>query len=151
MPATGTKQVPLVSSGTAGPLGALHLPRLWLKLTLGARGALADGYDFCGQGFDQMTIDGLGLNKEKTIAFVRDKNPTYMEFERYVIAENGGKVPREKIDKHNAAIRGYNHADDLASKMRSSSGISDGAVKDAVTLNTIEDLDEVHATLGKAS
>jgi hypothetical protein len=32
--------VPLVSSGTAGPLGAIHLPRLWLKLSLAARGAL---------------------------------------------------------------------------------------------------------------
>jgi hypothetical protein len=150
MPATGTKQIPLVSSGTAGPLGALHLPRLWAKLSLGSHGALADGYDFCGAGFDQMTIDGLGLNKEKTLAFVRDKNPTYIQFEEFVVAENGGSVPREKIDKHNAAIRGYNHSDELAAKMRAASGIKDASIKDAVTLNTIEDLDELHASLGKA-
>jgi hypothetical protein len=150
MPATGTKLIPLVSSGTAGPLGALHLPRLWTKLSLGSRGELADGYDFCGQGYDQMTIDALGLDKDKTIAFIKDKNPTYMQFEEYVVSENGGSVPREKIDKHNAAIRGYNHSDELGAKMRAASGIKDASVKDAVTLNTIEDLDELHASLGKA-
>src|SRR6185295_7355837 len=36
--------VPLISSGVAGPLGVLHLPRLWLKVSLEARGKLANGY-----------------------------------------------------------------------------------------------------------
>jgi hypothetical protein len=142
--AVSNKHVPLVSSGTAGPLGATHLPRLWLKLTLGTNDMLADGYDFCGQGFDQMTLDALGLDREKTIAFVRDKKPSYMEFEEYVVEQNGGAVSKERIDKHNAAIRGYNHADDLAKSMRHASGNRHEHVKDAVTLNTIEDLDEVH-------
>ena len=26
--------VPMISSGTAGPLGVLHLPRLWQKVSL---------------------------------------------------------------------------------------------------------------------
>ena len=30
--------VPLISSGTAGPLGVIHLPRLWLKTSLEATG-----------------------------------------------------------------------------------------------------------------
>ena len=53
--------VPLISSGVAGPLGVLHLPRLWLKTSLEARGKLAAGYPGCGKGFDQMVLDGLGL------------------------------------------------------------------------------------------
>ena len=145
-----SKTIPLVSSGTAGPLGALHLPRLWAKLTLGNAGKLAEGYDFCGAGFDQMTIDGLGLNKQRVLDFVRDKKPTYIQFEQFVIAENGGSVPADKIQKHNAAIKGYNHADDLAANMRSSSGVKEGSIKDAVTLNTLEDLDELHAQVTKA-
>lgn len=139
------KVIPLISSGTAGPLGALHLPRLWAKLTLGNAGMLADGYDFCGAGFDQMTLDGLGLDKQRALDYVRDKRPTYMEFEEFVIAESGGSIPKDKIEKHNAAIRGYNHADELASNMRNASGVKNGQIKDAVTLNTIEDLDELHA------
>ncbi len=31
------KVIPLISSDTAGPLGAIHLPRLWAKLTLAQR------------------------------------------------------------------------------------------------------------------
>jgi hypothetical protein len=147
---TPTKVIPLISSGTAGPLGALHLPRLWAKLTLGSAGALADGYDFCGQGFDQMTLNGLGLDRDATIAFVRDKRPTYMEFERYVVEVNGGNLSRDKIEAHNAAIRGYNHSDELAGTMRSASGVKDDSIKDAVTLNTLEDLDDLrkHASGG---
>ena len=53
--------VPLISSGTAGPLGVLHLPRLWQKVSLEAAGKLAAGYPGCGKGYDQMTCDALGL------------------------------------------------------------------------------------------
>jgi hypothetical protein len=138
-----TTVVPLVSSGTAGPLGAIHLPRLWLKLSLAARGALPAGYDECGAGFDAMTLNALGLDREKTIQFVRANKPRYMEFEKWVVAN--GKTDKATIEAHNAAIRGYNHSDDLAGSMRSSSGVDNSAVKDAVTLNTIEDLDEIYA------
>jgi hypothetical protein len=141
---TETKVIPLISSGTAGPLGAIHLPRLWSKLTLGRSGKLPQDYDLCGAGFDQMTLDGLGLDKQKTIDYVNKNKPTYMQFEAWVIEQNGGSIPREKIEKHNAAIRAYNHGDELARSMRDKSGIKDAGIKDAVTLNTIEDLDELY-------
>ena len=139
------KVVPLVSSGTAGPLGAIHLPRLWLKLSLASVGALPEGYDECGTGFDAMTLDALGLNRATTIEFVRRNKPTYMEFEEWVVAN--GKTDKATIERHNAAIRGYNHGDELAQKMRHAAKIKDHAVRDAVSLNTVEDLDELHARL----
>lgn len=143
--AVSQKTIPLISSGSAGPLGAVHLPRLWTKLTLGSAGLLADGYDFCGSGFDQMTIDALGLDREAVIAFVRDKKPTYVQFETYVLQQNGGSLSADRVAKHNAAIRGYNHADESAAEMRKASGVTDANVKDAVTLNSLEDLDALHA------
>ncbi len=139
---TETKVVPLISSGTAGPLGAIHLPRLWLKVSLAAAGALPEGYDECGSGFDGMTLSALGLDREKTLDYIRKNRPSYMEFEEWVVAN--GKTDKETIDRHNAAVRGYNHGDDLGREMRSASKIRSDAVKDAVMLNTIEDLDEVH-------
>ncbi len=147
MNATTQKVVPLISSGTAGPLGAIHLPRLWLKLSLNAHNMLPDGYDLCGQGFDQMTLSALDLDREKTITYVREKHPTYMQFEEYVLEQNGGNVAPDKITKHNAAILGYNHANELGAQMRAASGNKNANVKDAVTLNTIEDLDELHAQI----
>lgn len=146
---TSTKTVPLISSGTAGPLGAIHLPRLWAKLTLSAAGKLAEGYDFCGAGFDQMTIDGLNLKRDEVIAFVTERKPTYIQFEGWVLEKNGGSIPAAAIEKHNAAIRGYNHADDLAASMRSASGVTNASIKDAVTLNMLEDLDELHTQVTK--
>ncbi|MBV9333678.1 MAG: DUF5069 domain-containing protein [Candidatus Eremiobacteraeota bacterium] len=144
---TKDKIVPLVSSGTAGPLGALHLPRLWLKVSLANAGALPDGYDECGQGFDAMTLSALGIDRQRAIDFIRQDKPTYMEFEEWVVAN--GKTDKATIEQHNAAIRGYHHGDDLAHKMRGASKINNTSVKDAVTLNTIEDLDEVHAKLNR--
>lgn len=140
--ATGTKIIPIISSGSAGPLGAIHLPRLWAKLTLAAANALPEDYDECGSGFDQMTLDNLGLNKEKVIEFVRTKKPTYSQFEEFV--RQTGKTDPETIRKHNASISGYNHPDDKASKMRQTYGIREANIKDAVTLNSMDDLYELH-------
>jgi hypothetical protein len=146
---SSTKTVPLISSGSAGPLGALHLPRLWSKLTLHGAGRLADGYDSAGAGFDQMTIAALNLKRDEVIAFITERKPTYVAFESWVLEKNGGSIPKEAIDKHNAAIRGYNHSDELAASMQKASGLTDTSIKDAVTLNTLEDLDELHAQITK--
>jgi hypothetical protein len=136
--------VPAVSSGTAGPLGVIHLPRLWLKLTLSGAGKLPEGYDECGAGFDGMTISALGLNRDAVIEFVKTKKPTYVQFEEWVVSQSGGSVDKAKVDAHNAAVRGYNHSDELGAKMRAASGLKDSNVKDAVMLNFLEDLDEIH-------
>jgi hypothetical protein len=145
---TKEKIVPLLSSGTAGPLGALHLPRLWLKVSLAAAGALPEGYHELGAGFDAMTLNALGIDHQKALDFIRQKRPTYMEFEEWVVAN--GKTDKATIEQLNAAIRGYHHGDDLAHRMRGASKIKDSSIKDAVTLNTIEDLDEIHAHLNRS-
>jgi hypothetical protein len=148
MPAeTQSKVVPLISSGTAGPLGAVHLPRLWLKLSLASIDALPEGYDECGAGFDAMTLSALGLDRQNTIDFVRQNKPTYIEFEEWVVAN--GKTDKATIERHNAAVRGYNHGDELAQKMRGASKIKDASLSDAVSLNTVEDLDEIHRQLNR--
>ncbi|MDB5028614.1 MAG: hypothetical protein JWO66_2303, partial [Candidatus Eremiobacteraeota bacterium] len=88
--------------------------------------------------------NALGLDRDETIAYVRDNRPTYLQFEQWVIQKNGGNISQDRIDKHNAAIRGYNHSDELAGQMREASGLKDPSKKDAVTLNSLEDLDELH-------
>ena len=122
--ATGSTVVPLVSSSTAGPLGAIHLPRLWAKLTLHNSGKLAEGYDSCGQGFDQMTLNGLGLDRQRVIDYIAQarSRPTCSSSNGWS-RRTAATIPKEKIDAHNAAIRGYNHGDDLAKSMRTASGV----------------------------
>lgn len=137
--------VPLISSGVAGPLGVLHLPRLWLKLSLESVGKLAAGYPGAGQGYDQMVIDGLGLNRDAVIDFVKKNKPTYCQFEAWV-KQHGTKVDKTSIEKLNAAIRGYIHDDGTRKSILGANGLQDdtSACKDAVNLNNLDDWKEFH-------
>jgi hypothetical protein len=140
--------VPLISSGVTGPLGVLHLPRLWLKLSLEATGKLCPGYPGAGTGFDQMVIDGLGLHRDSVIQFIQQNRPTYPQFEAWV-KKTGTKTDRASIDKLNAAIRGYNHDDATRKSVLAANGLADDAhaPKDAVNLNNLDDWKEFHAIL----
>jgi len=137
--------VPLISSGIAGPLGVLHLPRLWLKLSLERVGKLAPGYPGAGQGYDQMVIDGLGLNRDAVVDFVKTNKPTYCQFEAWV-KKTGTKVDKASIEKLNTAIRGYIHDDDTRKSILGANGLADDAAacKDAVNLNNLDDWKEFH-------
>src|SRR4026209_2175466 len=103
--------VPLISSGTAGPLGVLHLPRLWLKVSLESRGKLAPGYPGIGKGYDSMTCTALGLNPDAVKKVNADTKPTYAQFEGWVKKQPGVKLDKATIYKHNHAILGYIHDD----------------------------------------
>lgn len=137
--------VPLISSGVSGPLGVLHLPRLWLKASLEARGKLAAGYPGCGKGYDQMVLDGLGLDREKTLTFIKEKRPTYPQFEAWVATQSGVKLDKASVDALNASIVGYHHDDATRASILGASGMTDtGAIRDAVNLNNIDDWQEFH-------
>src|SRR5438477_6915111 len=96
--------VPLISSGVAGPLGVLHLPRLWLKLSLEARGKLAPGYPGLGKGYDLMTCNALGLNPDAVKKFIADSRPTYPQFEAWVKKQPGVRLDKASIYKHNQSV-----------------------------------------------
>lgn len=142
--------VPLISSGVAGPLGVLHLPRLWLKLSLECVGKLAPGYPGAGKGYDQMVIDGLGLNRDAVIDYVKKNKPTYCQFEAWV-KKNGTKLDKGSIDKLNSAIKGYIHDDSTRKSILGANGLADdaGACKDAVNLNNLDDWKEFHEAVLK--
>src|SRR3954454_18641327 len=141
--------VPLISSGTAGPLGVLHLPRLWQKVSLEAAGKLAPGYPGIGCGFDAMTCAALGLGEQAVKDYIKQSKRTYPQFEQWV--KQNGKLDRSDIEKHNAAVRGYNHDDATRKTVLGNSGIADdgSAFKDAVNLNNLDDWYEFHQTVLK--
>ncbi|EEF58098.1 hypothetical protein [Pedosphaera parvula] len=142
--------VPLISSGVAGPLGVLHLPRLWLKASLEACGKLAPGYPGAGKGYDQMVIDGIGLNRDAVLKFIKTSKPTYPQFEAWV-KQNATKLDKASIENLNAAIRGYHHDDDTRKCILHANGLSDdaSASKDAVNLNNLDDWKEFHEAVLK--
>jgi len=137
--------VPLISSGIAGPLGVLHLPRLWQKVSLEENGKLATGYPGVGKGFDAMTLAALGLEENAVRDYIKQSKPTYPQFEAWV-KKNAKSLNRNAIEKHNAAVRGYNHDDETRTSILGACSIADdaSAPKDAVNLNNLDDWYEFH-------
>ena len=137
--------VPLISSGVAGPLGVLHLPRLSQKVSLEEKGKLASGYPGVGKGFDAMTLAALGLEEQAVRNYIKQNKPTYPEFEAWV-KKNAKSLNRDAIEKHNAAVRGYNHDDETRRGILSACSMNDdaSAPKDAVHLHHLDDWYEFH-------
>jgi hypothetical protein len=140
-----TQIVPLISSGTTGPLGVLHLPRLWQKASLGAAGKLHPDYPSCGQGYDQMVLDGLGIEKPAFVSFIADSKPSYSQLESWILAQSGGALDTAAVAKLNAAITGYIHTDAIRTTILGTCGIpDDGKILDAINLNNLDDWQSFH-------
>ena len=137
--------IPLISSGVAGPLGIVHLPRLWQKVSLEAAGKLAPGYPAVGKGFDAMTLAALGLDEQAVRDYIKQNKPTYLQFEAWV-RKNAKSLTREAIERHNAAVCGYNHDDATRQDILSACGMADAASapRDGVSLNNLDDWYEFH-------
>jgi hypothetical protein len=136
-----TTYVPLISSGVAGPLGVLHLPRLWLKASLEAAGKIAAGYPGIGQGYDSMVIAALGLNADEVRKFITESKPTYPQFEAWIKRQPGVNLSRANIHKLNLSIAGYIHSDDVRKSILTANNLpDDGSIlPDAINLNNLDD------------
>ena len=143
--------VPMIPCNVAGPLGVMHLPRLWLKVSLESVGKLAAGYPGIGKGFDQIVLDALGLKADAVRAFVKEKRPSYGEFETWVKSQPGVKLDRATIYKLNSIVLGYHHDDETRRGILKSAGYPDnGSVTGAaVELNALDDWASFHADVLK--
>ena len=136
---------PLISSGTSGPLGVLHLPRLWQKVSLENAAKLHSDYPAIGGGYDQMVLDGLGIDKAVFSEFMKSK-PTYPALEVWVREQDGVKLDAASVTALNDSIIGYHHTDETRSEILAASGIEgDGSILDAVNLNNLDDWQSFHA------
>jgi hypothetical protein len=139
------KTIPLISSGLKGPLGVLHLPRLWQKVSLENAGKLNSDYPGIGGGYDSMVLGGLGIDKEAFIAFMQTK-PSYTQLEAWILEQSGGALDAADVIKLNDAIVGYIHTDETRKEILSACGVEDnGTILDAVNLNNLDDWQSFYA------
>ncbi|MCB1225073.1 MAG: DUF5069 domain-containing protein [Verrucomicrobiales bacterium] len=137
--------IPMISSGTAGPLGVLHLPRVWLKASLHATGKIHPDYTV-GCGYDKLTTDNLGIAWDDFYGFIKEQRPTYAQCEAWVKAYPGVKLSAADRYRHNQAILGYIHDDDTRKEILNACGrADDGSCNPgAVDLNNLDDWQIFH-------
>jgi len=138
--------VPLISSSVAGPLGILHLPRLWLKLLLHASGRLPEGYRHGSGGFDEAFFAHFDLGRDSFVEFVETERPDYPTVERYV-REHATKLDQATIASFNHLVRTENNRDETAAERRKRFGIEDPTFKNGVALNDLDDWATFHTML----
>jgi Domain of unknown function (DUF5069) len=118
---------------------------MWQKVSLESQGRLAAGYPGIGKGFDAITCAALGLAEQAVKDYIKQNKSTYSQFEAWV-KKNAKSLNRQAIEKHNAAVRGYDHDDATRKSVPGACGIADdaSAPKDAVNLNNLDDWYEFH-------
>jgi Domain of unknown function (DUF5069) len=137
--------VPLISSSVMGPLGARHLPRLWLKILLHSAGRLPEGYRHGRGGFDEMTLDDLGIDADAFIAYIEREQPTYLALEAWV-REHATKLDAASIAEHNRKIAEREKPEQMAVEIRTALGLPP-TITNSTALNDLDDWALAHRTI----
>lgn len=137
--------VPLIGATVPGPLGIVHLPRMWLKSVLSAAGLLVEGYFDNYKGFNQRVVDGIGLEPEPWFAFLATM-PTYPQAEDYVKA-HATKLDPASIAAVNHEILTYLRPEENAAAVRARAGLDDSTFRDSAQLLNFDDWTTLHQTL----
>ena len=137
--------VPLIGPAVTGPLGVMHLPRMWLKGVLSAPGSLWEGYFDNYKGFNQRVVDALGLEPEAWFAFLATM-PTYPQAEAYV-KEHATKLDAASIAALNELIATFPRPAENAAAVRARVGIDDPSYAISSRLIDVDDWFTIHEEL----
>jgi hypothetical protein len=137
--------VPAIGATVAGPLGVVHLPRMWLKGVLSAAGMLWEGYFDDYKGFNQFVSDRIGLDPEKWFPYLATM-PTYAEAERWVRA-NATKLDPASIAASNEFVLTFLRPEENAARVRQRVGLTDASFRNSAMLINLDDWCTIHDEL----
>ncbi|HXR25962.1 MAG TPA: hypothetical protein VN742_11415 [Candidatus Binataceae bacterium] len=140
--------VPLISSSCKGPLGIIHLPRLWWKRILDESGKLQDGYRCSALGgFDGSCSNALGLDRDAFDRWLRHHRPTYLAVEAYVREHAPPEnLTPQALRTFNERILAYDIRTELAEARRDRFAL-DLTWTRAIPLNDLDDWAGAHRRL----
>ncbi len=136
------KRVPVISSYTTGPLGLLHLPRMWLKALLHAKDALADDWGCGAQGLDKRMMDHIGVDKVSCMDWLTRELPTYAGAEAWIVA-NASDLHAESIARSNAVLLTVPLPSGLNEQFQAFLHL-DASVQNSIMLNNYDDWHAIH-------
>lgn len=146
---TGENVVPAISSSIAGPLGVLHLPRLWLKHLLHAAGRLPDGYRHGLGGFDEVLTTRLEIDRDAFAAYCETELPDYLAAESWV-KRNASQLDAGTVAELNAYFRSATMPEAMAAERRARFNITDPSFVTGIPLNDLDDWAGLHEQLAAA-
>jgi hypothetical protein len=138
------KIAPLTGPKVAGPIGIVHLPRMWLKGVLSAAGLLNEAYYDNYFGFNKRVCDGLGLEPEAWFAYLKTM-PTYPQAENYV-RKHAKNIDDAAIAAVNAEILSVERPEENAAAVRARVGLDDGERHSAALID-VDDWFTLHEQL----
>ncbi len=138
--------VPTISTSVTGPLGIMHLPRLWQKILLHATGRLPSGYRHGVGGYDELLCERLGIDPAAFVAFIERELPDYQRVEAWVV-EHATDLTPATIAALNQRLRTGNMREELAAERRKRFGITDESFANGIVLNDLDDWAGFHERL----
>jgi hypothetical protein len=138
--------IPTISTSALGPVGIMHLPRLWLKMLLSTLGRLPPDYKVMVATFDRIVLEALALDASRIEAFVRAERPDYLAFEKWV-RDNGKPLTAAEIAALNAHYLAFPMSAAGAAARRAELGLTDESLQSGVVLNDLDDWAALHRQL----
>ena len=130
--------VPLISSYATGPLGLMHLPRLWLKGLLYAAGILAEDWGVGAGGLDRRIMNHAGVDAAAFIPWLLEARPTYAACEA-CFAQHARDLGAASIARANDELATAPLPRGLGPQFRAYLGITDDALDVGIMLNNLDD------------
>jgi hypothetical protein len=138
--------IPAISSSSTGPLGVVHLPRLWLKMLLHAHGRLPEEYRYGIGGFDETMLEALGIPHDPLLAYITTEKPGYLALEAWV-RDHATSLTPESIARSNETILGRVLPEERCAARRAAYGVTDPTIVRGIALNDIDDWLQLHEQL----
>ncbi len=144
--APSTPLVPAIGTNVAGPLGAWHLPRLWLKHRLHGVGRLPEGYRHGAGGFDEILTNALGIDAAAFATYVETNHADYLEAEAWV-RRNATNLTQESIAAVNERLGTFKMPPEPLLKRRAELGAVAESLELGIPLNDLDDWAGLHRQL----
>jgi hypothetical protein len=137
----GNQVVPLISNLDFGRLGVAQLPRTWYKILMRSKNLLHPDYpDMTKAGLDPRVLELIGIKPDAAVAHIRKEQPDYVQFENWVLEQNGGELDRSAIEEWNSYLDTREHQGEKQAGILKTLGREDDTnMSSAAILNMTED------------
>jgi hypothetical protein len=104
-------------SAPIGQLGIHHLHSFWARMAAQRAGRRVESTETDWR-FDNLLLNGLGLPLEETMQYLMQQAPDFAEFERWILARNGGQLSPVQAERLNCAFTGQPYGTELRAHLR---------------------------------